>query len=107
MIREVKCKQCGKIFKTEDKRRKFCDDNCRVAYYNAYRKEHQKEVLARYLEDDEDRIKRYQKKRRDKIKKERYKKLARIILKICNDGISEDNLADYLMDTFNGVKKGE
>lgn len=106
-MREVKCKHCGQIFTTDDKRKKFCDENCRTAYYNEYRRAHYKEVYERYIENGTEKINAYQRKRRERFKEERYRRIARCIIKICRKEEAERDLVDYLMNTFNGLKKGE
>lgn len=105
MLREVKCKYCGKIFTTEDKRKKFCNDECRKAYYDNYRKEHYKEVYARYIEDDPDRSNRYQRERRERKREEQYREVGRKVMALCGKG--EQEIAEFLMKTFTGIKKGE
>ena len=98
---EITCKQCGKTFETDDKRKKFCDDNCRTLYYNNWRKKYSAKLRKQYTEIDKAHFNELQKDLRSRKKRSTYTRIAREIIKIDN----EDALVEYLLKTFTGVNK--
>lgn len=98
---EITCKQCGKTIETVDKRKRFCDDNCRTLYYNNWRKEHSAKLREQYTKADKAHFNELQKDLRNRKKRSAYTRIAREIIKIDN----EDTLVEYLLKTFTGVNK--
>ena len=98
---EITCKQCGKVIETDDKRKKFCDDNCRKLWYNNWRKEHLAELRKQYTKTDKEHLNELHRDLRSRKKRSTYTKIARDIMKIDN----EDTLVEYLLKTFTGVNK--
>lgn len=98
---EVICKQCGKTFETTDKRKRFCDDNCRRLWYNSWRKLHSAKLREQYTRDDKDNLNKLHRELRKRKKHSTYTRIAREIIEIKD----EDMLVEYLMNTFRGVKK--
>lgn len=98
---EVICKQCGKTIETVDKRKRFCNDNCRTLYYNNWRKEYSAKLRKQYTEADKTYLNELHKDLRSRKKRSTYTRIAREIIKIDN----EDALVEYLLNTFTGVNK--